>query len=145
MGNLRTVYLRTFFFCIFILIFVGEINSDDDDDEDDNRRRKKNKPVGFLDQDDGPKPIEQALLKKYLAYSRTMCKPVLQAVDSEKVTKKADIKIIIQCDIYHNFYSTLSPKILYTLLQISSLYAELRRQSSISGGVPIAVRHIGRY
>ena len=41
--------------------------------------------MGLPDQDDGPKPIEQALLKKYLAYSRTMCKPVLQAVDSEKV------------------------------------------------------------
>ena len=75
-------------------VFLGEIISDDEDDEDDSRneadkRRKKKKPVGFLDQDDGPKPIDQALLKKYLAYSRTMCKPVLQAVDSEKVTMQS--------------------------------------------------------
>jgi DNA replicative helicase MCM subunit Mcm2 (Cdc46/Mcm family) len=30
----------------------------------------------------------------------------------------------------------------YLNSQIASLYAELRRQSAISGGVPIAVRHI---
>jgi DNA replication licensing factor MCM2 len=59
--------------------------------------------------DEGPQPLDQAMLKKYLTYSRAFVKPILQAVDVEK---------------------------------ISSLYAELRRQSSISGGVPIAVRHI---
>ncbi len=34
---------------------------------------------------DGPEPIEQDLLKKYIAYARTQVKPVLHDVDSEKV------------------------------------------------------------
>ncbi len=59
--------------------------------------------------DGGPEPLDQAILKKYITYARSFVKPVLHAVDSEK---------------------------------IASLYAELRAQSAISGGVPIAVRHI---
>jgi DNA replication licensing factor MCM2 len=31
---------------------------------------------------------------------------------------------------------------LYRLLQIATLYSELRKASSLTGGVPIAVRHI---
>lgn len=58
---------------------------------------------------DGPPPIEQALLKKYIAYARSQVKPILHDVDSEK---------------------------------ISQLYAELRSQSAVTGGVPIAVRHL---
>ena len=77
---------------MFHLTFIslGEVISDGEDDDNENEndhdnRRGKKHFMGLPDQDDGPKPIEQALLKKYLAYSRTMCKPVLQAVDSEKV------------------------------------------------------------
>ena len=54
-------------------------------------------------------PLDQDILKKYIAYARANIKPALHDVDSEK---------------------------------IASLYAELRQQSAISGGVPIAVRHI---
>ena len=57
----------------------------------------------------GPPPIEQAIFKKYIKFSRATVKPVLREVDSEK---------------------------------IASLYADLRTQSMVSGGVPIAVRHI---
>ena len=35
-----------------------------------------------------------------------------------------------------------SPAWIARVMQIASLYAELRQQSAISGGVPIAVRHI---
>lgn len=35
--------------------------------------------------DDGPPPIEQKLLKKYITYAKTCIRPVLHNVDSEKV------------------------------------------------------------
>lgn len=58
---------------------------------------------------DGPEPLDQETLKKYITYARAFVKPILHNIDSEK---------------------------------IANLYADLRRQSAISGGVPIAVRHI---
>lgn len=59
--------------------------------------------------DDGPEPLSQEMLKKYIMYAKAYVKPILHDVDTEKV---------------------------------ASLYADLRQQSAISGGVPIAVRHI---
>jgi len=59
--------------------------------------------------DDGPKPLEQAMLRKYIAYARGNVKPILHDLDTEK---------------------------------IATLYAELRGASAVTGGVPIAVRHI---
>jgi DNA replication licensing factor MCM2 len=60
--------------------------------------------------DDGPEPLDQDTLRKYIVYARAYVKPELHlSVDTEK---------------------------------ISNLYSDLRTQSAISGGVPIAVRHI---
>ena len=39
----------------------------------------------FQENIDGPKAIDQVLFKKYLIYSKAFVRPVLQAVDSEKV------------------------------------------------------------
>lgn len=61
------------------------------------------------DGDEGPSPLDQDTLKKYITFARASCKPILHNVDLEK---------------------------------IASLYADLRKQSASSGGVPIAVRHI---
>lgn len=53
--------------------------------------------------------IDQALLRKYIVYSRTYVRPKLTNINQDKV---------------------------------SSLYAKLRKESEISDGVPVAVRHI---
>jgi DNA replication licensing factor MCM2 len=91
---------------------VGDGYEDDENLRRDNGarpRRARPTSLGAQSSDGGPQPLDQVMFKKYLTYARAFVKPVLHAVDSEK---------------------------------ISSLYADLRRQSSISGGVPIAVRHI---
>lgn len=36
-------------------------------------------------QDDGPQPLDQAMLRKYIAYARGNIKPVLHDLDTEKV------------------------------------------------------------
>lgn len=59
--------------------------------------------------DDGPEPLSQEMLKKYITYAKAYVKPVMHDADSEK---------------------------------IANLYADLRKQSAATGGVPIAVRHI---
>lgn len=63
----------------------------------------------FTSLDDGPEPLSQDILKKYIIYARTFVKPILHDIDTEK---------------------------------IASLYAEFRGASAVTGGVPIAVRHI---
>ena len=91
---------------------VGDGYEEDENLRRDNGarpRRARPTSLGAQSSDGGPQPLDQVMFKKYLTYARAFVKPVLHAVDSEK---------------------------------ISSLYADLRRQSSISGGVPIAVRHI---
>lgn len=94
----------------------------DDDDEQQEAARRRLAASMQQEQDttlmgpgespdaaDSIAPLDQDILKKYIAYARANVKPALHDVDSEK---------------------------------IASLYAELRQQSAISGGVPIAVRHI---
>ena len=39
----------------------------------------------FGGRDDGPEPLDQATLRKYIAYARTHVKPILHDIDSEKV------------------------------------------------------------
>ena len=96
-------------------------------------------------QSDGPPPIDQAIFKKYIKYSRAFVKPVLREVDSEKVGCVFRRGIALHrynhncnCNIYLHLYVYLF------VWQIASLYADLRTQSMVSGGVPIAVRHIER-
>lgn len=36
-------------------------------------------------QDDGPKPLDQAMLRKYISYARSFVKPILHDLDTEKV------------------------------------------------------------
>ena len=65
-----------------------EEEDDDDEDGDQEAGQKRNRDrdfSGLSSGTEGPQPIDQALLKKYLTYSRAFVKPVLQAVDSEKV------------------------------------------------------------
>ena len=101
--------------------------------------------MGLPDQDDGPKPIEQALLKKYLAYSRTMCKPVLQAVDSEKVWDPnisyriiSSVRIVcsdthtLSCFPRHSISLSLSPFVSLYLYLSLSLFIFLRHTICIS-------------
>lgn len=85
----------------------GDEEGSRDDHMEHSHHNHGNSKNGFSE--DGPDPIDQAMLKKYIMYAKSFVKPVLHDVDSEK---------------------------------IASLYAELRTQSTISGGVPIAVRHI---
>ena len=37
------------------------------------------------EEQDGPQPLEQQLLRKYISYARASVKPVLHDVDSEKI------------------------------------------------------------
>lgn len=93
--------------------YYNDLENDIDDnmiyteDEEDAVGRNKSKDASA--EEDGPQPLDQKILKKYITYARAFCKPVLHDLDSEK---------------------------------IASLYAELRQQSAITGGIPIAVRHI---
>jgi DNA replication licensing factor MCM2 len=77
----------------------------------------------YTSMDGGPPPIEQTLFKKYIKYARAFVRPVIRDVDTEKVISVPPLPLTLAC-------------------QIASLYADLRAQSAISGGVPIAVRHI---
>jgi DNA replication licensing factor MCM2 len=45
------------------------------------RKRRADNPGD----DEGPQPIDQVLLKKYIAYARSHCRPALRQVDTEKV------------------------------------------------------------
>lgn len=38
-----------------------------------------------LIQDDGPQPLDQAMLRKYISYARSFVKPILHDLDTEKV------------------------------------------------------------
>ena len=41
--------------------------------------------VGAAAEEDGPQPLDQQLLRKYVSYARASVKPVLHDVDSEKI------------------------------------------------------------
>lgn len=43
-----------------------------------------NMPMGHI-HDDGPQPLDQAMLRKYIAYARANVKPILHDLDTEKV------------------------------------------------------------
>ena len=44
-----------------------------------------NMPMGHI-HDDGPQPLDQAMLRKYIAYARANVKPILHDLDTEKVS-----------------------------------------------------------
>ena len=68
------------------MILFQNIEGEDDEDEDENERDNTHENnVKFQENIDGPKAIDQVLFKKYLIYSKAFVRPVLQAVDSEKV------------------------------------------------------------
>ena len=46
-------------------------------------------------QDDGPEPLDQAMLRKYISYARTHVKPILHDLDTEKVKTCAIIFFIL--------------------------------------------------
>ena len=52
------------------------------------RKRKAGTALAASDGDDGPEPIDQALLKKYIIYARSHVRPVLRHVDTEKVSRR---------------------------------------------------------
>jgi hypothetical protein len=62
-----------------------EEDGEEGDQEAGQKRNRDRDFSGLSSATEGPQPIDQALLKKYLLYSRAFVKPVLQAVDSEKV------------------------------------------------------------
>ena len=96
-------------------------------------------------QSDGPPPIDQAIFKKYIKYSRAYVKPVLREVDSEKVCVCVCVCVCIWTILFVSLLHLISIVVdTFVLLQVASLYADLRAQSMVSGGVPIAVRHIER-
>lgn len=72
------------------------------------------------------KQLDQVTLKKYLIYAKHFVNPVINDMEPSKV-----IWSFICFSIHYRL-----------LLQIESLYAELRQQCERSGGIPIAVRHI---
>jgi DNA replication licensing factor MCM2 len=54
------------------------------------KRRAEN-----LGESDGPQPIDQVLLKKYIAYARSHCRPALRQVDTEKVSWSIIIDVLL--------------------------------------------------
>lgn len=66
----------------------------DEDDRMDVGNNTDKSPFDDLGQmvDDGPEPLSQDLLKKYIMYARAYVKPILHDIDTEKVT---DIYILI--------------------------------------------------
>ena len=65
----------------YILLFRN--TGEEDEGEEEENIQQNN--VKFQENIDGPKAIDQALFKKYLIYAKAFVRPVLQAVDSEKV------------------------------------------------------------
>ena len=65
------------------MCFTKTVGEEDEDEEEIENIQKNN--AKFQENIDGPKAIDQALFKKYLIYSKAFVRPVLQAVDSEKV------------------------------------------------------------
>lgn len=63
----------------------GEPDDDEEDEEEERTGQKRSRDHSDSAANEGPQPIDQVLFKKYLTYSRAFVKPVLQAVDSEKV------------------------------------------------------------
>jgi DNA replication licensing factor MCM2 len=66
----------------------------DEDDRMDVGNNTDKSPFDDLGQmvDDGPEPLSQDLLKKYIMYARAYVKPILHDIDTEKVT---DIYMLI--------------------------------------------------
>lgn len=71
----------------------GSVNGEADDGIDGDagltgKKRKLDSASGSdrPDLDDGPQPIDQDILKKYIIFARASCKPALRQLDTEKVT-----------------------------------------------------------
>jgi len=72
---------------------------DDEDDEDvdadaDGLSRELghdigDDPLGAAMLEDGPEPLDQAMLKKYIMYAKAYVKPVLHEIDAEKVSNSS--------------------------------------------------------
>ena len=75
---------------------VGEEDEDEEEEEEDIQKNN----AKFQENIDGPKAIDQSLFKKYLIYSKAFVRPVLQAVDSEKVVLILHFYCYFYCYIY---------------------------------------------
>jgi len=63
-------------------VISDEIPGDEEEDPKNNPRSNKSS-MAYLDE--GPPPIDQALLKKYITYAKAFTHPMLQDVNAEKV------------------------------------------------------------
>ncbi len=59
-------------------------------------------PMGHI-HDDGPQPLEQAMLRKYIAYARANVKPILHDLDTEKVSGECGVNVFFICGVFISF------------------------------------------
>ena len=138
-----------------------ELGAMDEDDDENEIRRSMNRPgtgrrglgarptsLSALSSDNtGIQPLDQTLLKKYITYARAFVKVNNLQTPPFPFPSDSPLPSFISSMTYSYNTITTHPFVKPVLHavdseKISSLYADLRRQSSISGGVPIAVRHI---
>jgi DNA replication licensing factor MCM2 len=62
----------------------------DDEEEDGAFDGRPKAELGNM-QDDGPQPLDQAMLRKYITYARANVRPILHDLDREKVSRKRRI------------------------------------------------------
>jgi DNA replication licensing factor MCM2 len=81
---------------------MGDADSEDGNDggEDgigNSAADAKKRKLGAADLEEGPQPIDQALLKKYIIFARSTVKPALRQLDTEKVCAMCIVLIIDYC------------------------------------------------
>lgn len=70
---------------------TAHTSNNQDDDASEHNASTSNASSSALDKnmghihDDGPAPLDQAMLRKYIAYARSNVKPILHDLDTEKV------------------------------------------------------------
>lgn len=70
------------------LTFLYNSNNINNSENNENQLMNENNDDLLSDEridDGGPLPIEQSLLKKYIAYARALIRPVINELDTEKV------------------------------------------------------------
>ena len=97
-----------------------------------------------------PGVLSQEMLRKYITYAKQSCHPKLQSADYDKIAQ-VSLQLCVappvsagqrmfQPAAFALLASTCPwPALAVSLLQV---YAELRRESSVTHGMPIAVRHL---
>jgi hypothetical protein len=85
----------------------GGTGGDDGDDAEGVGELMGDKPMSQLGaaQDDGPEPLDQAMLRKYITYARANVKPILHDLDVEKVRGQhiAHLSLFLFCEYLFSY------------------------------------------